>query len=423
MPADVCLLLMQSLTGDCETLPPSMGDPIAPITEPTTRGTTATIEMVPAAIAPTQPAVEPRFGVADCEANADQHLLACLEPVQQRQLEAQIGNMVIPSAATAPVVPTVSEVADVVPADLFAEIAIPEASVNFPQPKVTASPAISPKLSPLTAADLGLTRPVRSIALAAVSIPQFSPPMTRRRPTSGPQLYRQRKLALQTGQLYTRLSPSEFDDEWSQATQQPTYQDWLQLLASEGRAAAAGQGSNRLEVVLGDSLGMWLPPDTLPRDRLWLNQGISGDTTAGILQRLTAFANTRPTTIHLLAGVNDLKNGVPEATIALNLQSTVQRLQQQHPQAHIVMYSVFPTRRADITNDRVRSLNQRLTAIAHQASVEFRDVHSWFQDPKGDMRSELTTDGLHLNARGYDVWRRSILADSRQVVGELVGLR
>jgi lysophospholipase L1-like esterase len=65
-------------------------------------------------------------------------------------------------------------------------------------------------------------------------------------------------------------------------------------MAQEARAIAGGQGNNRLEVVVGDSFGLWLPPELLPRDRLWLNQSISGDTTAGILQRVRLFANTRP---------------------------------------------------------------------------------------------------------------------------------
>jgi lysophospholipase L1-like esterase len=134
-------------------------------------------------------------------------------------------------------------------------------------------------------------------------------------PTSGSQLYRQRQVALQSGQLYTRLPVESFADQWRTATRQPTYQDWMTLLRREARAIANGQGQNRLEVILGDSLGLWLPPDTLPRDRLWLNQSISGETSVGILRRLNAFAATRPTVIHLMVGVNDLKNNVPEAEI------------------------------------------------------------------------------------------------------------
>ena len=175
---------------------------------------------------------------------------------------------------------------------------------------------------------------------------------------------------------------------------------------------AGGQGQNRLEVIVGDSLGLWLPPEMLPRDRLWLNQSISGDTTAGILQRVSTFANTRATTIHVMAGANDLKNGVPEAEILSNLQRTVRVLQWQHPQAKIVVYSVLPTRRAEISNDRVRSLNAQIARMTQQRNVEYRDLQPTFRDEWGHLRPDLTTDGLHLTAQGYALWQQAIVASA-----------
>ncbi|MEO0988911.1 MAG: GDSL-type esterase/lipase family protein [Cyanobacteria bacterium J06639_14] len=408
MPADVCLLLMQSLVGDCEATVPSMATPIPSVEQQAVRER-PTVNRVPTEVAPTQSVWEPQFGTSDlCQQDDTQRFLACLEPVQQRQRRSSVGVMAVPRTEPAIAIPVSKSSGDSFLVEATPAIP-PSEAITIP---ATDTPS-SEDWNPATPVALQISLPKKLAVIAPTPAPQFSPPITQRRPASGAQLYRQRELALQSGRLYTRLSPSEYVDAWSQASGQPTYQDWLSLLTREGQAVAVGQGDNRLEVILGDSLGMWLPPDSLPRDRLWLNQGISGDTTAGILQRLAAFANTRPDTIHLLAGVNDLKNGVPEATIAINIQTTVQRLQQQHPDAHIVIYSVFPTRRADITNDRVQTLNRHLMAIAADMTVEYRDVHTQFQDVEGNMRAELTTDGLHLNPQGYDVWRQSILATAR----------
>lgn len=266
-------------------------------------------------------------------------------------------------------------------------------------------------VDPATPVELQLSRRQPRVTMPTVRAPQFSPPVSRQRPASGPQLYCQRQLSLQAGRLYTRLSPGQFAEQWRRATEQPTYQDWLQLLAQEARAAAVGQSHNRLDIVLGDSLGLWLPPDTLPRDRLWLNQSISGDTTAGLLRRLSAFAGTRPSTIHLLVGANDLKTGVPEAIIVQTMERLVQRLQRQHPYARIVLYSVLPTRRADITNDRVRSLNAQLATLTRELAVDYHDLHQRFQDDWGHLRYDLTTDGLHLTPRGYALWREAIVSN------------
>ncbi len=234
-------------------------------------------------------------------------------------------------------------------------------------------------------------------------------------PTSGPQLYRQRQLSLQSGHLYTRLPVESFVNQWRTATQQPTYQNWLQLLSQEAEATAAGQGPNRLEVIVGDSLGLWLPPDTLPRDRLWLNQSISGDTTAGVLRRLDTFGATRPTVIHLMIGVNDLKNNVPEAEIVSNFRAIITRLQRQYPQAQLVVYSVLPTRRDDISNGRVRSLNQHIAYLASHHRIDHRDMLGLFGDQGGALRTDLTTDGLHLNRQGYSLWQQVIVAATNRV--------
>lgn len=229
------------------------------------------------------------------------------------------------------------------------------------------------------------------------------------KPASGPQLFEQRWAALQSGSLYTRISPDSFHGQWAKATYQPTYAEWKGLLKREASAIASGQGSNRLTVVIGDSLSMWLPPEMLPRDRFWLNQGISGDTTSGILQRLSAFANTNPDTIHLMAGVNDLKNGASDQEILTNLHQIMARLRQQHPNARVVVHSILPTRWENIPSQRVRSLNDRIAQLTDYHQLDYLDLHPSFSNDSGNLRQELTTDGLHLNRLGYQVWQLAIL--------------
>ncbi|MBX2864541.1 MAG: lysophospholipase [Leptolyngbyaceae cyanobacterium MAG.088] len=229
------------------------------------------------------------------------------------------------------------------------------------------------------------------------------------KPMSGPQLFEQRWAALQSGSLYTRISPDSFHSQWSKASYQPNYEEWKGLLKREADAIASGQGNNRLTVVVGDSLSMWLPPELLPRDRFWLNQGISGDTTGGILSRLSSFANTNPDTIHLMAGVNDLKNGASDHEILTNINQIMARLRQQHPHARVVVHSILPTRWENIPSHRVRSLNTRIAQLTDYHQLDYLDLHPSFSNDTGNLRQELTTDGLHLNRLGYQVWQLALL--------------
>jgi lysophospholipase L1-like esterase len=244
---------------------------------------------------------------------------------------------------------------------------------------------------------------------SAVFYPEFSSRDRRasvpQRPTSGGQLYEQRLTSLRMGLIYTRLASDSFRNEWQNIATQPTHAQWDKLLQQEAKMMAAGQGNNRLTVILGDSHALWFPIDRLARDRFWLNQGLSGDTSAGVLKRISTFVDCRPDTIHVMVGINDLRKGKSDKEILSNLQQIMQKLRQQHPNAQIFVHSILPTRLAAIPSNRVRWLNYNIASLTKQESVNYLNLQPAFTDADGTLRRNLTTDGVHLNARGYQVWQ------------------
>ncbi len=232
-----------------------------------------------------------------------------------------------------------------------------------------------------------------------------TPCANRATPRSGGQLYAQRLAALREGKLYTRLPIDSFSDAWQQASQQPTYKQWRDLLALEAKAVSARQSSRDLSVLLGDSLSLWFPSDRLPSDQLWLNQGISGDTTRNILARLSAFGKARPKLIYLMAGVNDLKLGATDIEIVWNLQSIMRRLRTEHPQAQLIVQSILPTRSPMIQNARIPVINRQIAAIAQREGATYLDLYSQFVAQDGELMPAYTVDGIHLSAQGYERWQ------------------
>jgi lysophospholipase L1-like esterase len=228
------------------------------------------------------------------------------------------------------------------------------------------------------------------------------------RPVTGGQLYQQRLAALTFGKTYTRLAADSFQEQWLNASEQPTYSQWISLLQQEASAMAQGQGTARLTVLLGDSLSLWFPPELMTSDRFWLNQGISGDTTAGILQRMHVLKDTRPDTIYVMAGINDLRRGATDAEVLANLRLIMQQLKQAHPQATVIVHSILPTRLAALPTDRIRRLNYNIATAAQEEGVSFLNLQPSFMDEAGILRRDLTTDGLHLNDRGYRAWGKVI---------------
>jgi lysophospholipase L1-like esterase len=312
-----------------------------------------------------------------------------------------------PPAATAPA-PTPASCATLThapentgsrPCPQFSPVASPIPS-SYPQKVAAASPVIPQIRTPELTLPALLPSP-----LAANPYLPLQPTWTNYvRPRSGSQLYQQRLEALRQGKTYTRLPADSFSEVWANVSRTVTYEEWIALLKREATSMAKGQGKNRLTVILGDSISQWLPLEQLATDRFYLNQGISGDTTGGVLKRLAAIDEVRPDTIYVMVGVNDLKNGKTDREILGNLQKIMQRLRQVHPQAQVIVNSVLPTRLPSIPTDRVTPLNQKIAQLAQQEGVGYLALTSAFADESGILRQDLTTDGIHLSAQGYAVW-------------------
>ncbi len=205
------------------------------------------------------------------------------------------------------------------------------------------------------------------------------------------------------------------------------YQEWVNILEQEAEVAAEKKPRN-LTVMAGDSLSLWFPSELLPENKTWLNQGISGEKTAGLLQRLNLFDKTTPETIFVMIGINDLIAGVSDRTILDNQRQILTYLHKKHPKAQIVVQSILPHQGEQATwegkekllaipNSRIRNLNQQLRTIAAKESVKYLNLYPLFADKQGNLRSNFTTDGLHLNPDGYLVWSSALQLYS-QINGE-----
>jgi len=196
------------------------------------------------------------------------------------------------------------------------------------------------------------------------------------------------------------------------------YEKWVNILKQEADIAAEKKPRD-LTILAGDSLSLWFPVELLPDNKTWLNQGISGEKTAGLFKRLNLFDKTTPETIFVMIGINDLISSLSDEIILNNQRQTMAYLRQKHPKAQIVIQSILPHRGEDATwegkeklvaipNSRIRNLNQQLQTIAAKEDVKYLNLYPLFADKQGNLRSNLTTDGLHLNPNGYLVWSSAL---------------
>ena len=94
-----------------------------------------------------------------------------------------------------------------------------------------------------------------------------------------------------------------------------------------------------------------------------------------------------------------------------NYQKILDYLQQNYPDTQILVQSIFPTQLPtetltfSIPNTLIRELNQNLAQQVRDQGSLYLDFHQRFTNTQGHIRSELTTDGVHLSLEGYKVWQ------------------
>ena len=193
------------------------------------------------------------------------------------------------------------------------------------------------------------------------------------------------------------------------------YDQWTDLLQQEAIAIQAQQPDN-LAILLGDSISLWFPPNLLPDGYTWLNQGISGDTSEGVLNRVHFLDQTDPAVIVLMIGINDLIQGQDPDQVVRNIRKIVRYLNWAHPDTPIVLQSILPhqgeaatwegkAKLVALPNDRIEAVNEKLAAIAAEHDIYFLDLYPLFVGADGYLNPALSSDGLHLNEQGYLVWR------------------
>lgn len=154
------------------------------------------------------------------------------------------------------------------------------------------------------------------------------------------------------------------------------------------------------------------------------NRGISAECTASMLERLEdTVLSLQPRNLVMLMGVNDLNQGVSQEQITANIRQIIRLTKEKSPDTNIVLQAVYPVdpdreslyehfQLRGRENEKIRSLNEKLAALAVEETVSFVDVTDILADENGNLKKQYTYDGLHPNTQGY-------LAVSNQIIGYL----
>lgn len=169
-------------------------------------------------------------------------------------------------------------------------------------------------------------------------------------------------------------------------------------------------------VMLGNSLTHGCEWHELLGNPNVINRGINGDIAEGIDLRLDGILRGKPAKIFLLCGVNDVSHDLSADSIATAVEAIVERIKRESPTTKVYLQSLLPInnsfgryKRIFGKEQTIRDINRLLEVYAKKNGITWINLYPSFADADGNLRTELTNDGLHLLGPGYIIWRELIL--------------
>jgi lysophospholipase L1-like esterase len=196
---------------------------------------------------------------------------------------------------------------------------------------------------------------------------------------------------------------------YAQGTYDTSYHNWYYAQRMELYNSIPAEPHDI--VFLGNSIterGDW--QELIPGVKI-ANRGIGGDITFGVLARLDNVIALKPDKLFLLIGINDIGRFFPVELIVDNYRKIVERLRMDLPKTRIYVQSVLPLNESVLQYDylkghkeRILQLNTEIGRLAREHNLVYVDLHEVFADGNGDLKTQYTSDGIHVNPAAYIDW-------------------
>lgn len=200
-------------------------------------------------------------------------------------------------------------------------------------------------------------------------------------------------------------------------------ENWL--LKEQEKIQTKYRELNRISVIepniifIGDSIIEYYPlQELLGTSKTIVNRGIRGYQTGLLRENLDAHLyGDAVDQIVLLIGTNDIGKDVPMNEALNNLESVIQTISRDYPLSQIKLVSILPVHEGDEykhtvyirTNGKIKEWNQAYQELASAyMQVEYVSVFDKLLDQEGQLKSDYTTDGLHLSVSGYQALSKAL---------------
>jgi lysophospholipase L1-like esterase len=140
------------------------------------------------------------------------------------------------------------------------------------------------------------------------------------------------------------------------------------------------------------------------------NRGISGDIINGVIDRLEEIVESKPKKIFLMIGTNDLGKKISIDNILSEYEKLVNLILVKTPETDLYLHSLLPTKDNPIQkNIDIIEINKGIIQIANRHSLTYINLFDLLKTDNNELNMELSYDGLHINGKGYLIWKNEII--------------
>jgi len=141
-----------------------------------------------------------------------------------------------------------------------------------------------------------------------------------------------------------------------------------------------------------------------------INTGFGGSISKDLLiYTKELILNYHPKKVFIYEGDNDVAGNKKTQKIITNLQKIIHLIKQQNTNTQIVLIAAKPSIERWHLKKKYKKLNKKQRKLAKKEStIHYADVWS-VMIRNGKLKTELfSSDGLHMNAKGYKLWENVI---------------
>ncbi|MET1055142.1 MAG: GDSL-type esterase/lipase family protein [Pedobacter sp.] len=140
------------------------------------------------------------------------------------------------------------------------------------------------------------------------------------------------------------------------------------------------------------------------------NRGIAGDYIEGVSKRVKDALKSKPKKVFLMIGINNLvliHNTNEEVLTAYDeLMSAIKKYS---PSSKVFIQSILPVNgNLQEINKNIVVINSGLIQLTKKYNFQYINLHDSFLDKDKCLNAIYSGDGLHLNGKGYDIWKNKI---------------